>query len=79
MQVRGTQLTVLSVRPNIRCKWFTNSFYRGAHRAKATSEKEAERAIASWAKRQLAICDKKIVNFVLQSTNLQVFRLFAPL
>jgi hypothetical protein len=55
-----------------------NSFYRGAHRAKATSEKEAERTIASWAKRLLAICDKKIVNFVLQSTNLQV-RLFLSL
>jgi hypothetical protein len=59
-----------------------NSFYRAAHRAKATSEKEAERTIGAWAKRLLAICDKKIVNFVLQSTNLQVrlsltlFRLF---
>jgi hypothetical protein len=49
-----------------------NSFYRAAHRAKATSEKEAERTIGAWAKRLLAICDKKIVNFVLQSTNLQV-------
>lgn len=41
-------------------------------RAKATSEKEAERTIGAWAKRLLAICDKKIVNFVLQSTNLQM-------
>jgi hypothetical protein len=43
-----------------------------ANRAKADSDKDADRVIGAWAKRLLTICDKKITNFVLQSTNLQV-------